>query len=178
MTSASQTTTAEQPKGKEPDWCKVQPTRDSAGQMYCSHPKRTDECDSLIFPTESAWATHHNKHSRPFICLEPSCATLPGFNYSGGLLRHQREVHKAFGGPKVMLFCPYPYCKRNTGKGFTRKENLNEHVRRCHEPCGELIADSIDGEGDVADAQAAIDQALGTGQRHQCMLTLVLSLRA
>jgi hypothetical protein len=33
-----------------------------------------------------------------------------------------------------MLNCPYPYCKRNTGTPFTRKENLNEHIRRVHKP--------------------------------------------
>jgi hypothetical protein len=28
--------------------------------------------------------------------------------------------------------CPYKDCKRSTGSGFTRKENLNEHLRRVH----------------------------------------------
>jgi hypothetical protein len=28
--------------------------------------------------------------------------------------------------------CPFTDCKRHTGKGFTRKENLNEHLRRVH----------------------------------------------
>jgi len=29
--------------------------------------------------------------------------------------------------------CPYPDCKRYNGKGFTRRENLNEHIRRLHQ---------------------------------------------
>ena len=33
--------------------------------------------------------------------------------------------------------CPYKDCKRSTGVGFSRKENLNEHLRRCHQPQGE-----------------------------------------
>jgi len=41
---------------------------------------------------------------------------------------------------------------------------LNEHIRRCHGPSEELAADGAEGEGNVADAQAAIDQALETGQ--------------
>lgn len=36
------------------------------------------------------------------------------------------------GGTKEPLFCPFENCKRNAGAGFTRKENLHEHVRRVH----------------------------------------------
>ena len=61
------------------------------------------------------------------------CAKLQGFTYSGGLLRHEREVHNKHGGPKERLRCPNADCKRHDGNGFTRKENLNEHVRRVHE---------------------------------------------
>lgn len=28
--------------------------------------------------------------------------------------------------------CPYPDCKRSAGIGFSRKENLQEHLRRVH----------------------------------------------
>ena len=37
-----------------------------------------------------------------------------------------------WGGPKTSRMCPYPDCKRSTGDGFTRKENLQEHLRRVH----------------------------------------------
>ncbi len=74
-----------------------------------------------------------DKHDRPYRCQREECAKLQGFTYSGGLLRHEREVHNKHGGPKAKLVCPHPECKRHTGKGFTRKENLNEHVRRVHE---------------------------------------------
>lgn len=73
-----------------------------------------------------------DKHDRPYRCQDPGCAKLQGFTYSGGLLRHEREVHGKHGGPKAQLMCPFPECKRHSGKGFTRKENLNEHVRRVH----------------------------------------------
>ena len=75
---------------------------------------------------------HMDKHDRPYRCQHPSCAKLQGFTYSGGLLRHEREVHNKHGGPKAQLMCPYEDCKRHAGKGFTRKENLAEHVRRVH----------------------------------------------
>lgn len=74
-----------------------------------------------------------DKHTRPYRCSDPSCANILGFTYTGGLHRHQREVHGAYGGPKDRLTCPVAGCKRNTdGKRFTRKENLNEHLRRVH----------------------------------------------
>jgi hypothetical protein len=73
-----------------------------------------------------------DKHERPYKCIEPGCEKLQGFTYSGGLLRHQREVHKKNGTTKATLFCPEPNCNRHSGTGFTRRENLNEHIRRRH----------------------------------------------
>ncbi|MCJ1243371.1 hypothetical protein MMC30_000568, partial [Trapelia coarctata] len=64
------------------------------------------------------------------------CEKIQGFTYSGGLLRHQREVHKQHGGPKAPRMCPHRDCKRSTGTGFSRKENLNEHLRRVHRGVG------------------------------------------
>lgn len=78
-----------------------------------------------------------DKHDRPYRCPDPGCAKLQGFTYSGGLLRHEREVHGKHGGPKAQLMCPYDGCKRHNGKGFTRKENLNEHIRRVHQSKGQ-----------------------------------------
>ena len=73
-----------------------------------------------------------DKHERPYKCTVKGCEKLQGFTYSGGLLRHEREVHKMHGGTKKSLFCPFADCKRSSGSGFTRKENLAEHVRRVH----------------------------------------------
>lgn len=73
-----------------------------------------------------------DKHERPYKCSDEACARIPGFTYSGGLLRHEREVHGKHGGPKNSFNCPYANCKRHTGKGFSRHENLNEHLRRVH----------------------------------------------
>ena len=73
-----------------------------------------------------------DKHDRPYKCAVEGCEKLPGFTYSGGLLRHEREVHGKHGGPKNPLNCPHPNCKRYNGKGFSRLENLNEHLRRVH----------------------------------------------
>jgi hypothetical protein len=73
-----------------------------------------------------------DKHDRPYKCPAEGCEKLPGFTYSGGLLRHEREVHNKHGGPRKQLNCPHVNCKRHTGKGFSRQENLNEHLRRVH----------------------------------------------
>lgn len=73
-----------------------------------------------------------DKHDRPYKCTAEGCEKLPGFTYSGGLLRHEREVHGKHGGPKNPLHCPHPNCKRHSGKGFSRQENLAEHLRRVH----------------------------------------------
>jgi hypothetical protein len=73
-----------------------------------------------------------DKHDRPYKCNVTGCEKLQGFTYSGGLLRHEREVHKMHGGTKKSLFCPFHDCKRSSGAGFTRKENLAEHIRRVH----------------------------------------------
>jgi Aberrant zinc-finger len=73
-----------------------------------------------------------DKHDRPYKCMEPGCDKIQGFTYSGGLLRHQREVHKKNSTAKKPLMCPYADCNRSTGSGFTRQENLKEHLRRRH----------------------------------------------
>jgi len=77
-----------------------------------------------------------DKHTRPYVCREPGCEKIQGFTYSGGLLRHEREVHKQHGGPKAPRMCPHRDCKRSSGIGFSRKENLNEHLRRVHRGVG------------------------------------------
>ena len=82
-----------------------------------------------------------DKHDRPYKCPADGCEKLPGFTYSGGLLRHQREVHNLHGGPRKQLNCPHPNCKRFSGKGFSRQENLNEHLRRVHTDAGDLPAE-------------------------------------
>ncbi|KAF2848090.1 hypothetical protein T440DRAFT_470442 [Plenodomus tracheiphilus IPT5] len=105
-----------------------EPERNSEGKMMCKH----QDCSGLIFERKCEWSKHMDKHDRPYKCLVPGCEKLQGFTYSGGLLRHEREVHKLHGGTKKSLFCPFSDCKRSSGTGFTRKENLAEHVRRVH----------------------------------------------
>ncbi|KAI9664360.1 MAG: hypothetical protein M1831_002293 [Alyxoria varia] len=102
--------------------------RNEDGKITCSKPA----CEGIVFERRCEWTKHMDRHERPYVCEKPGCEKLKGFTYAGGLIRHEREVHKQHGGPKETLMCPIPFCKRNTGHGFTRKENLNEHLRRVH----------------------------------------------
>ena len=104
-----------------------------------------------------------DKHERPFVCHEPECDKIRGFTYSGGLLRHQREVHRQHGGPKASCMCPYPDCKRHVGVGFSRKENLAEHLRRVHRDAG---TDQTQQEGPEI-AQNTSPGTLGTRRKRK-----------
>lgn len=104
---------------------------------------------------------HVDKHDRPYKCDDAACADLRGFTYSGGLLRHQREVHKRFGGPKATVFCPFSHCKRSTGNGFTRSENLKEHIRRVHRTTKEMERDAAEAAQSKDVVSTGMDASLG-----------------
>ncbi|CEJ61906.1 hypothetical protein PMG11_10423 [Penicillium brasilianum] len=106
------------------------PPKNKEGQIFCDH---TDcQASPPTFRRRCEWNKHMDKHDRPYKCYEPDCEKIQGFTYSGGLLRHQREVHKKNNETKKPMMCPYVDCNRSTGKGFTRQENLREHLRRRH----------------------------------------------
>ena len=119
------------------------PPRNEHGQMYCDHVNCRGK--NQTFKRVCEWNKHMDRHERPYKCREAGCELNPGFTYSGGLLRHQREVHKMHLSTKQPLFCPFPNCNRSSGTGFTRKENLEEHKRRRH-----LEELSDHGAGDAA----------------------------
>ncbi|KAI8625673.1 hypothetical protein F5Y19DRAFT_479239 [Xylariaceae sp. FL1651] len=100
------------------------------GKFLCTWP----DCKAKVkdFVRKCEWSKHMDKHERPYKCPAVGCENIPGFTYSGGLLRHEREVHRKHGGPKNPLFCPHTSCKRHRENCFARLENLNEHLRRCH----------------------------------------------
>lgn len=107
------------------------PPRNDQDEYYCAHP----ECQgkTVTFRRICEWNKHMDRHERPYKCDHPNCQNSQGFTYSGGLLRHQREVHRWHQTTKSRIFCPFPDCSRNsTGEGFSRRENLEEHKRRRH----------------------------------------------
>ncbi|KAI1437785.1 hypothetical protein GGR50DRAFT_604307 [Xylaria sp. CBS 124048] len=108
--------------------------KNNEGRFICTWPDCTSIAKEFIRKCE--WSKHMDKHERPYKCLAEGCENVSGFTYSGGLLRHEREVHNKHGGPKNPLYCPHRGCKRHTDSSFARLENLNEHLRRCHTPNG------------------------------------------
>ncbi|GME47235.1 C2H2 transcription factor [Neofusicoccum parvum] len=117
------------PRGKYSHKRTEDPPRNADGKMVCTF---SSDCHGITFERKCEWSKHMDKHDRPYVCRHKGCEKLQGFTYSGGLLRHEREVHKMHGGTKKALFCPHQDCKRSMGQGFTRKENLAEHIRRVH----------------------------------------------
>ena len=95
---------------------------------------------------------HMDRHTRPYTCEEPGCENIRGFTYAGGLHRHQREVHRQHGGPKAKCMCPHQDCKRSTGLGFSRRENLLEHLRRVHR---NVPSESRENQGEEQNSKAA-----------------------
>ncbi|KAL2073455.1 hypothetical protein VTL71DRAFT_10779 [Oculimacula yallundae] len=122
-------------------------TKGEDGRFICTWIGCNEEVRT--FNRKCEWSKHMDKHDRPYKCPSEGCEKLPGFTYSGGLLRHQREVHMLHGGPRKQLNCPHPNCKRFSGKGFSRQENLNEHLRRVHTDAAEVLnaAEETDEEG-------------------------------
>ncbi|KAL9101576.1 MAG: hypothetical protein Q9163_003176 [Psora crenata] len=154
-----------------------EPLRNAAGTFYCDHADcahdppnfaRKSEWRQVLRPTLRSPGKHMDKHTRPYVCEEPECENIRGFTYSGGLHRHQREVHRQHGGPRASCMCPYKDCKRSSGIGFSRKENLQEHLRRVHR--------QVDTEGKERPGAAPTDQQqepsgaqerAGTGKRRR-----------
>ncbi|KKA29394.1 hypothetical protein TD95_003863 [Thielaviopsis punctulata] len=132
VSSQSQTQSPSQPKARTRPITKPEREihKQSDGKYHCTFADCSDA--HRAFNRRCEWNKHMDKHERPYRCDQSGCEKLPGFTYSGGLLRHQREVHGKHGGPKKTVNCPHLSCKRHTGKGFSRQENLNEHLRRVH----------------------------------------------
>ncbi|KAI4266940.1 MAG: hypothetical protein L6R38_008465 [Xanthoria sp. 2 TBL-2021] len=130
---------ASHPSQASPGRRSEEPPRNSSGQITCLHPKCARELP--VFGRKCEWTKHMDKHTRPYVCKLPGCEKVRGFTYSGGLSRHQREVHRQNGGPKASYMCPHSDCKRSTGSGFSRKENLQEHLRRVHRHIEDVAVD-------------------------------------
>jgi hypothetical protein len=108
------------------------PPRNEKGQMFCDHIDCRDKTVQT-FRRACEWNKHMDLHEKPYKCQEPGCESGPGYTYSGGLLRHYREVHRMHLPTRgLVFFCTYPHCNRSSGTGFTRRENLQEHIRRRH----------------------------------------------
>jgi hypothetical protein len=70
-------------------------TKGENGRFVCTWVGCTEEVRD--FGRKCEWSKHMDKHDRPYKCPADGCEKLPGFTYSGGLLRHEREVHGKHG---------------------------------------------------------------------------------
>ncbi|KUJ11719.1 uncharacterized protein LY89DRAFT_674283 [Mollisia scopiformis] len=110
----------------------------------CQHPGCKDQ---RLFTQPSAYKKHTDKHLRPFKCPVPTC-TVNSFATPGDLKRHEREVHAA---PAYIY--PIISCKRHR-RGFSRKDNLVQHLRRTHDLVLGDSAGSIQTELSVVSEEA------------------------
>lgn len=74
-----------------------------------------------------------DKHLRPYKCPKSGC-NVKDFTNAGDLKRHQREVH----GTHAFI-CPVSSCKRHR-RGFGRKDNLVQHLRRTHPAVTHIVS--------------------------------------
>lgn len=72
-----------------------------------------------------------DKHTRPYLCVDPECQSSRGFAHPANLLCHQREVHGQHGANA----CPHQDCEWSAW-GFSRKEDMIEHYRTVHRLLG------------------------------------------
>ena len=103
---------------------------------------KVEACASSKFASTAVLLRHdreaHGMHSysdQPYLCQYSHCErSRPGNGFPGrfNLFHHMKRVHDHKESPDTMLMCPYDDCKQHTRNGFTRKENLNEHISRCH----------------------------------------------
>ena len=82
-------------------------TKNENGRYVCAWVGCTEEVRD--FGRRCEWSKHMDKHDRPYKCPADGCEKLPGFTYSGGLLRHEREVHGKH-GVSVLLQIYLEYC--------------------------------------------------------------------
>ncbi|KAG4440426.1 hypothetical protein IFR05_004070 [Cadophora sp. M221] len=122
------------------------PTTTVPQSTYSIAPQPTRTCqwagcaEKRVFQQESAFRRHMNKHERPYKCPTANCKAKD-FTNSGDLKRHQRTVHS-----KGLFFCPVSSCKRYA-KGFGRKDNREEHVKRVHSPEASMTLNSPGEQG-------------------------------
>ena len=98
------------------------PPRNDLGQMFCDHVNCRGKVQT--FKRVCEWNKHMDRHERPYKCREAGCELNPGFTYSGGLLRHQREVHKMHLSTKQPLFCPFSQLQSQLWDRFHQEGKL------------------------------------------------------
>jgi hypothetical protein len=99
-------------------------------------PRVTNQECQILELILNASSKHMDKHERPYRCTIDGCDHAQGFTSKGDLSRHERIVHKLRSAQGSLLFCDEPDCARGPGggtnAGFSRKDNLADHMLRKH----------------------------------------------
>lgn len=95
-----------------------------------------------------------DKHTRPYVCLNPGCIDV-NFGNKAGLHCHERERHGS-----TKLPCPISVCRRHV-KGFSRKRNLDLHIKTCHGFSTEQVVSQETRIEDVFSESLAEEYGLG-----------------
>ena len=127
-----------------------------------------------------------DKHTRPYKCTISGC-TVKDFSNLGDLRRHRREVHSS-----PSFNCPVVTCNRHR-RGFGRRDNLTQHLKRTHavDPTGAALASNSigDGKGGIAtgpndecsiaseNEQSATDEVDMIGSKPADKMSLIAKLR-
>ena len=99
---------------------------------------------------------HMDKHYRPYKCSVTGCK-VKDFSNAGDLKRHKQEVHSP-----PAFSCPVVSCKRHR-RGFSRRDNLKQHLERCHEDSNDTASASKSMIGCVPDDSAGGWKDIGEG---------------
>jgi hypothetical protein len=167
-------------------------------ELRCSVPECSQDCkflsESALRSVYSPLMTnlmlalthcrkHEAKHSKPYICQVPNCKH-PHFGDKGGLDRHKREVHGS-----QAHYCPITSCRRHV-RGFRRKYNLFEHLKRCHSSQSPNLAlpsilrqqnhtsDSMKGQQGPYEGGSSSETVTGGGGRLRTKLENLYKMRA
>lgn len=144
------------------------------GKDGCDHKPEALKCNyrwvELVSATVPAnySSKHIDSHLRPYRCKHPSCYEQQ-FSSTACLLRHEREAHGMHGHGKNPFDCPYPGCERSEpGKGFPRRWNLSDHMKRVHKHTGRNPANpaSTSGSSCTGDRRPSVTKAKHTKVGH------------
>ncbi|KAI9802676.1 MAG: hypothetical protein M1825_002698 [Sarcosagium campestre] len=145
---------------------RVGPSTD--GLYHCPY-EGEEGCEHKPNKLKCTYDKYVDSHLKPYRCKALSCGDQQ-FSSTACLLRHEREAHGMHGHGTKPYACPYAECDRSvSGKGFPRRWNLLDHMRRVHDYTGPTSNGSdspaCSPPGAKATALPSAKRKLSTGQK-------------
>lgn len=109
-----------------------------------------------------------DSHLKPYQCKVASCKGL-SFSSTACLLRHEREAHAMHGHGDKPFLCPFEGCDRGIlGKGFPRRWNLRDHIKRVHkDPISSSTQTSENSESSTESSVSGISESTNCTKRRK-----------